>query len=93
MLQVPQIENLRRIEVVDHILSLPLIRSLISTLVPTLALRIVLLLVPTALLLLCRSQGMYAESQVEFGVTRKYFLFQVCSLAITVEDTRLDHSL
>ena len=76
MAQVPQLDRVKEAKIIGEVLSYPIVRSLAQTLIPTLALRIVLLLVPSALLLLCRGQGMYAESQVEFGVVRKYFIFQ-----------------
>ena len=82
LVQVPQLDRVKEAKIIGEILSYPIVRSLAQTLIPTLALRIVLLLVPSVLLLLSSGQGMYAESQVEFGVVRKYFIFQVLAYSV-----------
>ena len=78
-----QLDKLRSNHVVNVILDISIVKTLITTLVPTLALRIFLLLVPSIMALLCRSQGMASRSQIEFGVIRKYFVFSVSSCSGT----------
>lgn len=47
-----------------------------------LVLKIFLALLPTLLAFMNKKQGMIAASKVDFGVVRKYFIFQVCSLFV-----------
>lgn len=73
-----QVDKLRQqAQIVDKLFNLPLVRTLLLTLVPQLVLRIFLALIPSVLYFLCRWQGMISQSQIEFGVVRKYFTFQV----------------
>ena len=55
----------------------PALASATSSFLPQLTLRVFLALLPTLLALLGRAEGRVAESQVEFGCVRRYFIFQV----------------
>lgn len=55
----------------------PVLASATSSFLPQLTLRVFLALLPTLLALLGRAEGRVAESQVEFGCVRRYFIFQV----------------
>ena len=70
-------DKLRRYRIVEAIFQLPLVSTILTTLLPSLVLRIFLIIAPIVLRVLCRWQGMICQSQVEFGVVRKYFTFQV----------------
>ncbi|KAK9843537.1 hypothetical protein WJX81_008012 [Elliptochloris bilobata] len=58
----------------------PLLASAVSSFLPQLTLRVFLALLPTLLALLGRAEGRVAESQVEFGCVRRYFIFQVLTV-------------
>ena len=73
---LPQLDKIQTPWIVA-LLNVQLVKTLITVLVPTLALRVFLLLVPSIMAVLCRGQGMASRSQIEFGVMRKYFVFSV----------------
>ena len=73
---MPQLDKIRSAWV-NALLDVRAVKTLVTVLVPTLVLRIFLLLVPSIMALLCARQGMASRSQVEFGVMRKYFVFSV----------------
>ena len=56
-----------------------ILSSIITSVLPGIVLTIFLALLPTILSLLNKKvQKMVSETDVEFGVVRKYFIFQVC---------------
>ncbi len=56
-----------------------ILSSIITSVLPGIVLTIFLALLPTILSLLNKKvQKMVSETDVEFGVVRKYFVFQVC---------------
>ncbi len=57
--------------------NLPVINGLITSFLPSAILRIFLKLLPNLLGFMSHVQGMTSLSQVDFGVLRKYFIFQV----------------
>ncbi len=57
--------------------NLPVINGLITSFLPSVILRIFLKLLPNLLGFMSHVQGMTSLSQVDFGVLRKYFIFQV----------------
>lgn len=62
---------------IREVLELPLLSSVLAGFLPQLVLRLFFSLMPYILGLLERLEGLPAESEVEFGVVRKYFAFQV----------------
>ena len=67
------------------LLQVKILSSLITAVLPGIVLTIFLALLPALLALLNKKvQKMVSETDVEFGVVRKYFAFQVgcCCLAI-----------
>ena len=62
---------------IRQILELPLLSSALAGFLPQLVLRLFFSLMPYILAALERVEGLPAESEVEFGVVRKYFAFQV----------------
>lgn len=81
MLACSQVDKLQSYAIVQTLFKFPIARSILTALLPQLVLRVFLLLIPSVLRLLCLGQGMLSESQVEFGVVRKYFTFQVRGVA------------
>ena len=67
----------------DLLATWPVLASATSSFLPQLTLRVFLALLPTLLALLGRAEGRVAESQVEFGCVRRYFIFQVRIIATT----------
>ena len=59
------------------LVELPLLSSVLAGILPQLVLRLFFSLMPYILGFLERLEGLPAESDVEFGVVRKYFAFQV----------------
>ncbi|KAL3134038.1 hypothetical protein ABBQ32_008470 [Trebouxia sp. C0010 RCD-2024] len=60
--------------------NLPVINGLITSFLPSLILRIFLALLPNLLSFMSHVQGMTSLSQIDFGVMRKYFIFQVLTV-------------
>ena len=59
-------------------LQIQILNSIITSILPGLALTVFLALLPMILTLLNRHvQKMISETQIDFGVVRKYFAFQV----------------
>ena len=56
--------------------NLPVINGLITSFMPSVILRIFLALLPNLLAFMSHVQGMTSLSQIDFGVMRKYFIFQ-----------------
>ncbi len=76
-----QIEKLVDLPGIRQILELPLLSSALAGFLPQLVLRLFFSLMPYILAALERLEGLPAESEVEFGVVRKYFAFQVMPIA------------
>ena len=72
-----QIEKLVDLPGIREVLALPLLSSVLAGILPQLVLRLFFSLMPYILGFLERLEGLPAESEVEFGVVRKYFAFQV----------------
>lgn len=75
-----QIEKLVDLPVIRDVMALSLVNSLVAGFLPQLVLRLFFALMPYILALLERLAGLPAESEVEWGVVRKYFSFQVSLL-------------
>ncbi|KAL0039508.1 hypothetical protein WJX77_000232 [Trebouxia sp. C0004] len=60
--------------------NLPVINGLITSFLPSVILRIFLKLLPNLLGFMSHVQGVTSLSQVDFGVLRKYFIFQVLTV-------------
>ena len=68
-------------------LQIKILNSIITSILPGLALTIFLAVLPMILTLLNRHvQKMISETQIDFGVVRKYFAFQVGRLPGTAAD-------
>ena len=74
-----QIEKLVDLPGIRELLELPLLSSVLAGFLPQLVLRLFFSLMPYILAALERLEGLPAESEVEFGVVRKYYAFQVRS--------------
>ena len=72
-----QIEKLVDLPGIRELLELPLLSSVLAGFLPQLVLRLFFSLMPYILAALERLEGLPAESEVEFGVVRKYYAFQV----------------
>jgi hypothetical protein len=84
-----QIDKLVDLPVIREVTSLPLVSSLIAGFLPQLVLRLFYSLMPYILALLERMAGLPAESEVEWGVVRKYFAFQVRAVCLLVGEPSL----
>ena len=62
---------------IRELVELPLLSSVLAGFLPQLVLRLFFSLMPYILAFLERLEGLPAESEVEFGVVRKYYAFQV----------------
>ena len=80
--QCAQIDKLVDLPGIREVAELPLVSGLLAGFLPQLTLRLFFSLMPTILALLERLEGLPAESEVEWGVVRKYFSFQVCCFAV-----------
>ncbi len=74
---VRQIDKLVDLPGIRDVAELPMAAGLLAGFLPQLVLRLFYSLLPTILALLERCGGLPAESEVEWGVVRKYFSFQV----------------
>jgi hypothetical protein len=72
----PQLERLREVPFLDRLLDIPFVRSLLLGLLPGLALRLFVLLLPLALYPLSRAGGALSWADVDFQVSTQYFTFQ-----------------
>ncbi|KIZ05265.1 Uncharacterized protein RSN1 [Monoraphidium neglectum] len=75
-----QLDRLRQIPFLDKILDIPLVRSLLLGVLPGLALRLFVMLLPLLLYPLNRSAGAVSEADVDFDVSTQYFVFQVLAV-------------
>ncbi|BDA46964.1 CSC1-like protein At4g02900 [Coccomyxa sp. Obi] len=75
-----QIDKLVDLPGIREVAELPMIAGLLAGFLPQLVLRLFYSLLPTILALLERCGGLPAESEVEWGVVRKYFSFQVVTI-------------
>ncbi|KAK9811621.1 hypothetical protein WJX72_007134 [[Myrmecia] bisecta] len=75
-----QVDKLESVPGIKQLASLPLISDFFKAILPSLVLRIFLAILPLLLAFMNRRQGMISESQVDFGVVRKYFIFQVITV-------------
>ncbi|GBF92769.1 hypothetical protein Rsub_05388 [Raphidocelis subcapitata] len=74
---VLQLDRLRELPFLATLLDLPVVHSLLLGLLPGLALRLWLLLLPAALYPLSRAGGALSWADVDFQVSTQYFTFQV----------------
>ncbi|DBA75042.1 hypothetical protein WJX77_009599 [Trebouxia sp. C0004] len=73
-----QVDKLERFKFFKVIMDVKILSSIITSVLPGIVLTIFLALLPTILSLLNKKvQKMVSETDVEFGVVRKYFIFQV----------------
>ncbi|GLC42966.1 hypothetical protein PLESTB_000281900 [Pleodorina starrii] len=74
MIEIPK---LAQIPVLGDIVTTPPIKQLLQAVIPGLVLKIFLALVPIVLRVMALLSGSIAESEIDFGVTKRFFLFQV----------------
>lgn len=72
-----QVSRLQSTPGLRAVANLPVINGLITSFLPSVILRIFLALLPNLLAFMSHVQGMTSLSQIDFGVMRKYFIFQV----------------
>ncbi|KAG2482060.1 hypothetical protein HYH03_018986 [Edaphochlamys debaryana] len=72
-----EVPKLARLPVLGPIVRAPAVRQILEAVVPGLALKLFLTVVPMLLRAMALHSGARAESAVDFGVVRRYFLFQV----------------
>lgn len=79
---------------VSWLLQIKILSSLITAVLPGIVLTIFLALLPTILALLNKKvQKMVSETDVEFGVVRKFFVFQVGSCCWAIHEALLQEAL
>ena len=72
-----QVSRLESTPGLRAVANLPIVSGLITSFMPSVILRIFLALLPNLLAFMSHVQGMTSLSQIDFGVMRKYFIFQV----------------
>jgi hypothetical protein len=72
-----QLDRLRQVPYLKTLLDLPVVHSLLLGLLPGLALRLFVLLLPLVLYPLNRMAGAVSKADVDFQVSTHYFIFQV----------------
>ncbi|CAL5228475.1 g11617 [Coccomyxa viridis] len=70
------IDQLRKIHVIAVIIDLPVVRSIITAILPGLVLKVFLALLPWLLSIMGRVQGLYSKSSIDFSVISKFYIFQ-----------------
>eukprot|EP00803_Ostreobium_quekettii_P011457 evm.model.scf_1059.5 EVM.evm.TU.scf_1059.5 scf_1059:28549-38537(-) len=77
-----EIERLEKYDIpgLNELLEIHVFRSLLVAILPGLALKIFLALLPSLLVFMNKVQGMVSLSAIDFGLLRKYFLFQVLTI-------------
>ena len=75
-----QMDRLERYPVIGSIVTFPLINGILKAVVPNLALKLFLAFLPSLLKHMNRAQGMISLSEIDFGVVRKYFVFQTITV-------------
>ena len=72
-----QVQRLDTITPFKQLVNIQFTRSIIESLLPSIVLKIFLAILPMLLAFMNKQQGMTSMSAVDFGVVRKYFIFQV----------------
>ncbi|CAK0785988.1 hypothetical protein CVIRNUC_009201 [Coccomyxa viridis] len=70
------IDQLRKIHVIAVIIDLPVVRSIITAILPGLVLKVFLALLPWLLSIMGRLQGLHSLSSLDFSVISKFYIFQ-----------------
>eukprot|EP00884_Botryococcus_braunii_P018963 jgi/Botrbrau1/5750/Bobra.0134s0023.2 len=74
------ISNLSKIPGINQAMSLPVVPSVISGILPTLALTIFLLLVPPILYLMAKVEGLKSTGEMDRSVMSRFFIFQIITV-------------
>ncbi|KAG2494802.1 hypothetical protein HYH03_007045 [Edaphochlamys debaryana] len=74
MIEVPKLAT---IPVLGDIVTAPVVKQLLEGILPGLAMKIFLAIVPMILAAMATFQGATSLSEIDFSVTKRYFLFQV----------------
>jgi hypothetical protein len=77
---VLQLDRLEKTPVIKDIIAIPVVRSILLGVLPGLALRLFVLLLPILLYALNNHAGYFAISDVDFAVSTQYFVVQVSAL-------------
>lgn len=75
-----EIDQLEKVAIIKDIVDITIVRSILTAILPGLVLKIFLALLPALLQFMNKLQGMVSESQIDFGVSKKYFIFQVLTV-------------
>ncbi|KAK9864573.1 hypothetical protein WJX84_004373 [Apatococcus fuscideae] len=75
-----EVQRLSKYPPFKQLVNIAFTRSLIESILPSLVLKIFLALLPNLLAFMNKKQGMISASKVDFGVVRKYFIFQVVTV-------------
>jgi hypothetical protein len=65
---------------VSWIQDIPILNAVFASILPTLALKIFLAVLPMILIAMCKFSGMISESQVDFGLLSRFYAFQVITV-------------
>ncbi|KAG2426181.1 hypothetical protein HXX76_013162 [Chlamydomonas incerta] len=74
LIEVPKLAD---VPVLGDIVTAPVIRQILEAIIPGLVLQIFLAIVPIILKFMAILSGAYSLSEVDFGVVKRFFLFQV----------------
>ncbi|GLC42964.1 hypothetical protein PLESTB_000282200 [Pleodorina starrii] len=72
-----EVPKLAKVPVLGAIVTAPAVRQILEAIVPGLALKIFLAVVPIVLRYMALLSGATSASEIDFGVVKRYFLFQV----------------
>ncbi|KAK9806417.1 hypothetical protein WJX73_004348 [Symbiochloris irregularis] len=75
-----EVDRLNHIGFFRALIRIKVINAILQSILPSLVLKIFLAILPMLLAFMNRKQGMVSESAVDFGVTMKFFIFQVVSV-------------
>ncbi|GMH37685.1 hypothetical protein BSKO_05558 [Bryopsis sp. KO-2023] len=75
-----EIDTLDETPVIKDIVGVPFVRAILTALLPGLALKIFLAILPMILAWMNKLEGLVSKSEIDFRVSKKYFIFQVLTV-------------